>query len=123
MAVSKAKKDATNRYRAKKDAVMIYLPQGTADAIRAQGESVSGLCCRLVAEWLTARGVTLDPNDRAKNSQPETQPERATASRQAPTAAASDKMNTPTGESDAETVGETPTAGAEFPPLDLDLFL
>lgn len=120
MAVSKAKKDATNRYRAKKDAVMIYLPQGTADAIRAQGESVSGLCCRLVAEWLTVRGVALDP---AKNPQPETQPERATASRQASTAAASDTMNTPTGESDAETVEETPAAGAEFPPLDLDLFL
>lgn len=111
MAVSKAKRAAADRYRETKDKAMIYFPKGTADAIRAQGESVSGLCCRLVAEWLQARGVALDP---AKNPQPETQPERATAS---------DTMNTPTGESAAGTVQETPTAGAEFPPLDLDLFL
>lgn len=116
MAVSKAQRAAADRYRDTKDKAMIYFPKGTADAIRAQGESVSGLCCRLVAEWLQARGVALDPGERAKNPQPETQPERATA-------ATSDTMNTPTGESDAETMEETPTAGAEFPPLDLDLFL
>ena len=112
MAVSKAQRAAADRYRDTKDKAMIYFPKGTADAIRAQGESVSGLCCRLVAEWLTARGVTLDPGERAKNPQPE----RATA-------AASDTMIIPTGESDAETLEETPTAGTEFPPLDLDLFL
>ena len=60
MAVSKADMQATARYKSKKDNVMIYLPKGTGDLRRAHGESVSGLCNKLIAEWLKNKGVTLD---------------------------------------------------------------
>lgn len=79
MAVSKAKQAATDRYKKKKDNCMIYLPAGTAAAVRAQGESVSGLCGRLLSEWLAARGVLVEnpagvASDQAKNSNTKPQP-------------------------------------------------
>ena len=64
MATSSAAKKAACKYRAKKDQVVIYLPAGTAAAVRAQGVSVSGLCCDLVARWLADRGIVIDSSAR-----------------------------------------------------------
>ena len=60
MAVSDKQKASAAKYKAKRDNCMIYLPAGTAAAVRAQGESVSGLCGRLLSEWLAARGVLVE---------------------------------------------------------------
>ncbi|MBR3645225.1 MAG: hypothetical protein IKN54_02305 [Lachnospiraceae bacterium] len=56
---SEAAKRAAVRYKNKKDSCMVYFPAGTAAAVRAQGVSVSGLCCDLVAGWLAERGVNI----------------------------------------------------------------
>lgn len=54
-----SEKRAAQKYIAKKDRQVVYFPKGTAEAIRAQGVSVSGLCCDLVAAWLKDRGVAI----------------------------------------------------------------
>lgn len=51
------RKDSVNRYKKKFDNVIVYLPKGGADAIRATGESVSGLVNKLLAEWATVNNV------------------------------------------------------------------
>lgn len=68
MAVSDKQKASAAKYKAKRDNCMIYLPAGTAAAVRAQGESVSGLCGRLLSEWLAARGVVLGSENPATGS-------------------------------------------------------
>ena len=79
MAVSDKQKASAAKYKAKRDNCMIYLPAGTAAAVRAQGESVSGLCGRLLSEWLVARGILVEnpagvASDQEKNSNTKPQP-------------------------------------------------
>ena len=69
MATTKAAQAATKKYKKKHDNCMVYFPLGTADAVRDQGASVSGLCKKLVAAWLAERGVVLDQEPR--KDQPE----------------------------------------------------
>ena len=75
MATTKAAQNATNKYKKKFDNCMIYLPPGTAAAVREQGASVSGLCNELIMAWLEERGVTIE---QAKRSAGKDQQEKET---------------------------------------------
>ncbi len=53
------------RYKDKLDVCMVYLPRGAAAAVRGAGESVSGLCGRLLAEWAYNNNIVDYPNIQA----------------------------------------------------------
>lgn len=79
MATTKAAQNATNKYKKKFDNCMIYLPPGTAAAVREQGASVSGLCNDLISAWLAERGVTIEqatPKRSAGKDQREKEPKQ-----------------------------------------------
>jgi hypothetical protein len=58
MAASEAQKRATQKYEKKAyDRLTVRLPKGTAEKVRARGESVNRLVNRLLAGWLDEESI------------------------------------------------------------------
>lgn len=124
MATTKAAQNATNKYKKKFDNCMIYLPPGTASAVREQGASVSGLCNELITAWLAERGVTIEQatpkrsavKDQREKEPPKKEPEQAPGAHPEPAAHPVD-------------VSPVPPVKEQAPPLvndsiiDIDTFL